>query len=325
MRVLVTGGAGFIGAHLCTDLLRKGHEVFCLDNFYTSDRGSVAHLEGKEGFRVVVADVEDDHNLDLLSATVFPGVEQVYHLACPASPVQYQRNPVKTMRTAFMGTMNVFEVACHQEARVLITSTSEIYGDPEVHPQRESYFGNVNTLGPRSCYDEGKRAAEALAYSYATHRSLDVKIARLFNTYGPGMGTEDGRLIPNFMARAIRGADLQVNGDGLQTRSLCYVDDMVDGLQRLMASNRTYSPVEAVNLGNPDERTVLDIATDIAHLFKPLPAIVHSPALQDDPKQRCPDVSRAKALLGWEPKITYAEGILMTVDWFKEQARRATQ
>lgn len=324
MKILVTGGAGFIGSHLCTALVKAGHDVFCLDNFYTSIRSNVSHLESSENFRFVSADVEDGRNLELLACTVFPGLSQIFHLACPASPIHYQRDPVKTMMTAFMGTKNVFDIALRENARVLIASTSEIYGDPEVHPQRESYFGNVNTLGPRACYDEGKRAAEALAYSYATSRGLDVKIARLFNTYGPGMAFEDGRLIPNFMGRACRGEALEVNGDGSQTRSLCYVADMIEALQLLMASHRTAPPVEAVNLGNPDERSVLDIATDIAHLFQPYPGIVHMPALQDDPKQRNPDISRARALLGWEPKVTYAEGLLMTVDWFKHTVRDRT-
>jgi UDP-glucuronate decarboxylase len=322
MRILVTGGAGFIGSHLCSALVRDGHDVFCLDNLYTSRRENVAHLSHLDNFRFVSADVEDGRNLELLSSTVFPNVEQVYHLACPASPVHYQRDPVRTMRTAFVGTMNVFEVALASRARVLITSTSEIYGDPEVHPQRESYFGNVNTLGPRACYDEGKRAAEALAYSYATSRDLDVKVARLFNTYGPGMGVEDGRLIPNFVSRAIRGATLQVNGNGLQTRSLCYIDDMVEGLRKLMASHRTRSPVEAVNLGNPDERTVRDIAVDIASQFNPIAAIEHMPALPDDPRQRRPDIARARELLDWSPKVSYEDGLKLTVDWFKEQAKR---
>lgn len=322
MRILVTGGAGFIGSHLCTALVKDGHEVSCLDNLYTSTRANVAHLAHLDNFRFVSADVEDARTLELLASTVFPNVEQIYHLACPASPVHYQRDPVRTMRTAFIGTMNVFEVALASQARVLITSTSEVYGDPEVHPQRESYLGNVNTLGPRACYDEGKRAAEALAYSYATSRGLDVKIARLFNTYGPGMGVEDGRLIPNFASRAVRGASLQVNGDGLQTRSLCYVDDMIAGLRALMASHRTHGPVEAVNLGNPDERTVMDIAVDIASQFDPVAAIEHLPALPDDPRQRRPDISRAQKVLGWSPQVSYEDGLKLTVDWFKEQAKR---
>lgn len=322
MRVLVTGGAGFIGSHLCTALVDEGHETFCLDNFYTSARLNVAHLEGRPNFHVVPADVEDAGNLELLSKTVFPGVSQIFHLACPASPVHYQKDPVRTMRTAFLGTMNVFEIALPSQARVLITSTSEIYGDPEVSPQPESYHGRVNTLGPRACYDEGKRASEALAYSYATSRGLDVKVARLFNTYGPRMGVEDGRIIPNFVSRAIRGASLQVNGDGLQTRSLCYVDDTVEGLRKLMSSHLTRPPVEAVNLGNPDERTVMDIAVDIAAQFSPVPPIEHLDPLPDDPRQRCPDISRARGLLDWNPKVSYADGLKLTVDWFKEQAKR---
>jgi UDP-glucuronate decarboxylase len=321
MRVLVTGGAGFIGSHLCTVLVKEGHDVFCLDNLYTSSRENVSHLSHLDSFRFVHADVEDGRNLDLLASTVFPGVKQIYHLACPASPVHYQKDPVKTMRTAFIGTMNVFETAVRESARVLIASTSEIYGDPLVHPQREQYTGNVNTLGPRACYDEGKRAAEALAYSYATSRGLDVKMARIFNTYGPGMGSEDGRLIPNFVARAMRGESMQVYGDGEQTRSLCYVDDMVDGLMRLMASHRTRTPVEAVNLGNPDERTVVDIAVDIASQFNPGAAIEHLPALPDDPRQRCPDISRAKELLDWNPRTSWEDGYVRTVDWFKGRAK----
>jgi UDP-glucuronate decarboxylase len=295
-----------------------GHDVYCVDNFYTSSRDDMEPLLSQ--LVVIEADVEDLSQVSSALAIDRVKIDQVYHLACPASPVHYQRDPVKTMRTAFIGTMNVFELALQHEARVLIASTSEVYGDPLVHPQREDYMGNVNTIGPRACYDEGKRAAEALAYSYVTSRGLDVKIARIFNTYGPGMGTEDGRLIPNFVARAIRGEPLEVHGDGQQTRSLCYVADMVDALQRFMTSPPSDS-VEAVNLGNPDERTVLDIATDIANLFNPIPGIVHRPALQDDPKQRCPDVSRAKEFLGWEPKTSYAEGLLMTVDWFKGKTK----
>ncbi len=322
MRILVTGGAGFLGSHLCAALAQDGHDVFCIDNFSTSSRESVNGLLRYSGFRLLPADVEDSHNLELLAATVFSKVDQIYHLACPASPVHYQKDPVRTMKTAFIGTMNVFELALSHRARVLITSTSEVYGDPEVHPQRESYHGNVNTLGPRACYDEGKRAAEALAYSYATSRGLDVRVARLFNTYGPGMGTEDGRLIPNFVARAIRGDSLQVNGDGLQTRSLCYVDDMIDGLRRLMGTHLTRQPVEAVNLGNPDERTVLDIAVDIAAQFNPVPGIEHMPALPDDPRQRRPDIARAQKLLNWSPKVSYETGLKLTVDWFRKQAER---
>jgi UDP-glucuronate decarboxylase len=319
VKVLVTGGSGFIGSHLCTSLLKDGYEVFCLDNLYTSSRENVAHIAHVENFHFVHADVEDGRNLELLASTVFPGVEQVYHLACPASPVHYQRDPVKTMRTAFLGTMNVFDMALQRGARVLIASTSEVYGDPEVSPQPESYHGRVNTLGPRACYDEGKRAAEALAYSYAVSRGLDVKIARIFNTYGPRMGFEDGRLIPNFVSRAMRKESLQIYGDGLQTRSLCYVDDTVDGLRRLMASPA--GSVEAVNLGNPDERTVVDIAVDIASQFNPGAAIEHLPPLPDDPRQRCPDISRARELLDWSPKTAWEDGYVVTVDWFEEQAK----
>lgn len=311
MKILVTGGAGFIGQHLCSTLVNKGHKVDVLDNFYTShDHGVGAVVEN-----LFEMDVEDALSLE-------PGYDQIYHLACPASPVHYQRDPVKTMRTAFIGTMKVFDLALAGKSRVLIASTSEIYGDPQTHPQQESYSGNVNTLGPRACYDEGKRAAEALAYSYATSRGLDVKIARIFNTYGPGMGTEDGRLIPNFVARAMRGDSLQVYGDGEQTRSLCYVDDMVEGLMRLMGSHRTRAPVEAVNLGNPDERTVIDIAVDIAAQFDPGAPIEHLPPLPDDPRQRCPDISRARELLDWNPRTSWEDGYVLTVDWFKGQAKK---
>lgn len=321
MKVLVTGGSGFVGSHLCTVLAQQGHDVFCLDNLYTSGRDNVAHLAHLERFHFVLADVEDGRNLALLASTVFPGVEQIYHLACPASPVHYQSDPVKTMRTAFLGTMNVFDVALQHSSRVLIASTSEVYGDPEVSPQDESYFGHVNTLGPRACYDEGKRAAEALAYSYATSRGLDVKIARIFNTYGPRMAIEDGRLIPNFVSRAVRGETMEIYGDGQQTRSLCYVDDTVAGLMALMASHRTRAPVEAVNIGRSDEMSVLDIALDIALLFDPKPAIVHKPALQDDPKQRNPSIARAMDILDWAPKVEFNDGLKLTVDWFKGQAK----
>jgi UDP-glucuronate decarboxylase len=322
MRVLVTGGAGFVGSHLCTFLVKAGHQVFCLDNFYTSCRSNIEHLEGSDSFRLIHMDVEEGQLFNNLAVTVFPDLDQVYHLACPASPVHYQKDPVKTMRTAFIGTMNVFEVALAHGARVLITSTSEIYGDPEVTPQPESYHGRVNTLGPRACYDEGKRAAEALTWSYAASRGLDARVARLFNTYGPRMATEDGRIIPNFVARAMRGENLQVYGDGEQTRSLCYIDDMIEGLTRLMASPGPTGPVEAVNLGNPDERTVMGIAVDIASQFSPVPGIEHLPPLPDDPRQRCPDISRARRLLDWNPKVSYADGLKLTVDWFKEQAKR---
>ena len=310
MKIIVTGGAGFIGSHLCERLLEGGDEVVCIDNLFTSRRENIAHLLDHRNFEFLRHDVCTPWHIEC---------DRLYHLACPASPVHYQRNPVRTIETAVFGTRNALECARSTRARLLITSTSEVYGDPEEHPQKETYVGHVNTLGPRACYDEGKRVGESLATSWAAQFGTDVRIARLFNTYGPRMAFKDGRLIPNFIMQAIGGEPLTVYGNGEQTRSFCYVSDTVDGIVRLMEMPHEGREVPVVNIGNPDERTIESVAHDVIEAFgggsvdkRPLPA--------DDPKQRCPDISRAKKLLGWEPKVNYAEGIKKTIAWFREQA-----
>ena len=310
MRILVTGGAGFIGSHLCERLLEGGDEVICIDNLFTSRRENIAHLLGRRNFEFLRHDVCEPWHVEC---------DRIYHLACPASPVHYQRNPVRTIETAVLGTRNALECARSTGARLLITSTSEVYGDPEEHPQKETYVGHVNTLGPRACYDEGKRVGESLAVSWAAQFGTDVRIARLFNTYGPRMAFKDGRLIPNFVMQAMEGRPLTIYGSGKQTRSFCFVSDTVDGVVRLMEAPRSGAEVPVVNIGNPDERTIESVAQDVLAAFggggvekRPLPA--------DDPKQRCPDIGRARKLLGWEPKVSYAEGIRKTIAWFREQA-----
>jgi UDP-glucuronate decarboxylase len=309
MRILVTGGAGFIGSHLCELLLERGQEVVCLDNLFTSRRENIAHLIGHRNFEFMRHDVCEPWHVEC---------DRIYHLACPASPVHYQRNPVRTIETAVLGTRNALECARSSRARLLITSTSEVYGDPESHPQKEEYVGHVNTLGPRACYDEGKRVGESLATSWASQFGTDVRIARLFNTYGPRMAFEDGRLIPNFVLQAMRKKPLTVYGDGRQTRSFCYVSDTVDGIVRLMEMERPDSGVPVVNIGNPDERTIESVARDVIEAFGE-GSIEHKSLPADDPKQRCPDISRAKRLLGWQPRVDYSEGIQRTISWFRAQ------
>lgn len=312
MKVVVTGGAGFIGSHLCERLLEAGDEVVCIDNLFTSRRENIAHLLNHRHFEFLRHDVCTPWHIEC---------DRLYHLACPASPVHYQRNPVRTIETAVLGTRTALECARSTGARILITSTSEVYGDPEEHPQKETYVGHVNTLGPRACYDEGKRVGESLATSWAAQFGTDVRIARLFNTYGPRMAFEDGRLIPNFVLQAMRKKPLTVYGDGQQTRSFCFVSDTVDGIMKFMEAGREVlggSEVPVINIGNPDERTIASVARDVIAAFgegdvekKPLPA--------DDPKQRCPDITRARKLLGWEPKVSYADGIRKTIEWFRAQ------
>lgn len=313
MRIIVTGGAGFIGSHLCERLLEGGDEVVCIDNLFTSRRENIAHLFDHRNFEFLRHDVCEPWHVEC---------DRIYHLACPASPVHYQRNPVRTIETAVLGTRNALECARSTKARLLITSTSEVYGDPEEHPQSETYVGHVNTLGPRACYDEGKRVGESLATSWASQFGTDVRIARLFNTYGPRMAFKDGRLIPNFVMQAMRGEALTVYGSGEQTRSFCFVSDTVDGIVRLMEMSHEGNDVPVVNIGNPDERTIESVARDVIAAFgggrvekKPLPA--------DDPKQRCPDITRARKLLGWEPKVSYTEGIKKTIAWFREAGQAA--
>ena len=307
-RILVTGGAGFLGSHLCERLLEEGHEVICLDNFFTGRRANVEHLLDRHAFEVVRHDVCERIVLE---------VDEVFHLACPASPIHYQRNPVRTIRTAVEGTLNMLDLAREVKARILIASTSEVYGDPAVHPQRESYWGNVNPIGPRACYDEGKRCAEALAVSYARQYGVEVRIARIFNTYGPRMHENDGRVVSNFTVQALRGEPITLYGEGQQTRSFCYVSDLIEGFLRLMASPHGADPV---NLGNPRETTVRELAELIRQLARSKSEIVHAPLPTDDPTRRKPDITRARELLAdWAPRVPLEEGLSATIEDFRKR------
>jgi UDP-glucuronate decarboxylase len=310
MRILVTGGAGFIGSHLCERLLNEGHEVLCLDNFFTGRRENVEHLMDRAEFKVMRQDVTEP---------IYVPVDQIYNLACPASPVHYQYNPVKTVKSNVMGAINMLVLAKRVGARILQASTSEIYGDPTIHPQPETYWGNVNPIGPRSCYDEGKRVAETLFMDYHREDRVDIRIARIFNTYGPRMAEADGRVVSNFIVQALRGEPLTLYGDGSQTRSFCYVDELVDGLMRLMAVEKRNEPV---NLGNPVEFTIRELAEEVAKVVGKEVKIVFRPLPQDDPTQRQPDITRAREWLGWEPKIHLAEGLGRTVEFFKSRPAR---
>jgi UDP-glucuronate decarboxylase len=304
-RILVTGGAGFLGSHLCDRLTADGHDVVCLDSFFTGRRANIEHLLGNTRFELVRHDVQERFTME---------VDQIYHLACPASPVHYQRNPVRTIRTAVEGTLNLLEVAREGRARILIASTSEIYGDPLEHPQRETYWGNVNPVGPRSCYDEGKRCAESLATAFATQYGLEVRLARIFNTYGPRVQEDDGRVVSTFVAQALRGEPLTIFGNGEQTRSFCYVSDMIDGFVRLMASEAGAAPT---NLGNPSETSMLELAQLVRRLTGSSSEIRHLPLPQDDPVRRRPDITRANQILdGWTPKVTLEEGLGATIEDF---------
>jgi UDP-glucuronate decarboxylase len=305
---LVTGGSGFLGSHLCERLLADGHEVVCVDNFFTGTRVNVEHLLDNHRFELMRHDVTDPLTLE---------VDQVFHLACPASPIHYQRNPVRTIRTAVQGTLNMLDLAREAHARIMIASTSEIYGDPIEHPQRESYWGNVNPIGPRACYDEGKRCAEALAVSYATQFGVEVRIARIFNTYGPRMHENDGRVVSNFAVQALRNEPITVYGEGQQTRSFCFVSDLIEGFCRLMASKHG---VEPVNLGNPREITVLELAEMARNLAKSRSEIIKAPLPKDDPTRRKPDITRAQKLLdGWAPRVGLEEGLAATIADFKRR------
>lgn len=302
--VTVTGGAGFIGAHLCRRLLAQGHEVVCLDNFFTGSRANIAELLDDKRFEVLRHDVVVPIHLE---------TGQIYNLACPASPVHYQRNPIKTVQANVIGTTNALEAAWTARARLLQASTSEVYGDPTQHPQRESYWGNVNPVGPRSCYDEGKRCAETLCYDYRRLHGLQVRVARIFNTYGPGMHVNDGRVVSNFIVQALANEPIQINGDGSQTRSFCYVSDMVDGLIALMNSDYDDTPV---NLGNPQETTILELARQIVELCNSRSTLEHRPAVQDDPVRRRPDISLAQAKLDWQPTVALSAGLKDTIEYF---------
>jgi UDP-glucuronate decarboxylase len=304
-RVLVTGGAGFLGSHLCERLLGRGDEVLCVDNFYTGTRQNVAHLLDHADFELLRHDV---------TFPLYVEVDQIYNLACPASPVHYQRDPVQTIKTSVHGAINMLGLAKRTRATILQASTSEIYGDPQVHPQPESYWGNVNPIGPRSCYDEGKRAAETLFFDYHRQHGLRVKVARIFNTYGPRMHPNDGRVVSTFIVQALRGEAITIFGDGRQTRSFCYRDDLVDGLIRLMDSGEDVTG--PVNLGNPGEFTMLELAERVIALTGSSSAIAHLPLPVDDPRQRKPDIAVAEALLDWRPTVDLATGLERTIAYF---------
>ena len=309
MRTLVTGGAGFIGSHLCERLLDRGDEVICLDNFFTGRRSNVEALLGRSGFEIIRHDVIEPILLE---------VDRIFHLACPASPVHYQYNPVKTVKTNVMGTINMLGLAKRVRARLLHASTSEVYGDPEVHPQPETYWGNVNPIGPRSCYDEGKRVAETLCFDYHRQNDVDIRVVRIFNTYGPRMLRDDGRVVSNFVVSALNGDDITVYGDGSQTRSFCYVDDLVAGLIAMMDQGSEIGPV---NLGNPEEFTILQLAELILDLTGSSSQIVHRALPQDDPTRRRPEIGKAKRLLDWEPSIPARDGLSRTIAYFEETLR----
>jgi UDP-glucuronate decarboxylase len=305
-RTLVTGGSGFIGSHLCRRLLDMGHDVLAADNFYSSDRHNVHELLRNPRFELMRHDV---------TFPLYVEVDEIYHLACPASPVYYQRDPVQTTKTCVHGSINMLGLAKRLGARILLTSTSEVYGDPAVHPQSESYWGNVNPIGIRSCYDEGKRAAETLFFDYHRQHGLPIKVARIFNTYGPRMQPDDGRVVSNFIVQALKGEPLTVFGDGSQTRSFCYIDDMVDGLISLMNSPREVTG--PINLGNPGEFTMIELAKQVMALTDSDCELQHLPLPADDPVRRKPDISRAREVLGWEPAVPLSEGLALTVDYFR--------
>ena len=309
MKILVTGGAGFIGSHLIDRLMEQGHEVLCLDNFYTGSKQNILKWLDNPKFELVRHDITEPIRLE---------VDQVYHLACPASPVHYQFNPVKTIKTNVMGTLNMLGLAKRVKARFLLASTSEVYGDPDVHPQSEEYRGNVNCIGPRSCYDEGKRVAETLAFEYYREHKVDIRVARIFNTYGPRMQEQDGRVVSNFIVQSIKGTPLTIYGDGSQTRSFCYVSDLVEGLMRLMNGDF----VGPVNLGNPGEYTILELAQMIQGMINPDTELIYKPLPEDDPKQRQPNITRAQTYLNWEPTIPLKEGLEMTIKDFKSRVDR---
>jgi UDP-glucuronate decarboxylase len=304
MRILVTGGAGFIGSHLCERLLHEGHEVLCLDNFFTGSKKNIAGLLGNPGFELIRHDITEPILLE---------VDRIYNLACPASPIHYQFNPVKTIKTSVLGTIHMLGLAKRVRARILQASTSEVYGDPQVHPQTEEYWGNVNPIGIRSCYDEGKRVAETLMMDYHRQNGVDIRIIRIFNTYGPRMAENDGRVVSNFIVQALRGEDITVYGEGNQTRSFCYVDDLVEGMVRMMECEGCIGPV---NLGNPAETTILEFARRIIALTGSRSQIVFKPLPADDPKQRQPDITRAKERLGWSPQVDVETGLKKTIDYF---------
>ncbi|MCA8995571.1 MAG: SDR family oxidoreductase [Planctomycetaceae bacterium] len=304
--ILVTGGAGFLGSHLCERLLSEGHDVICVDNFFSGRKDNIRHLIGDSRFEVIRHDIV--HPL-------YVEADLIYNLACPASPVAYQYNPIKTIKTSTVGMVNILGLAKRCRARVLHTSTSEVYGDPEIHPQREDYWGHVNPVGPRSCYDEGKRVAESLCMNYHLAHGVEVRIVRIFNTYGPRMDPNDGRVVSNFLMQALRGEPLTVYGDGSQTRSFCYVSDLIEGFIRMMEQDDEIGPV---NLGNPVENTMLELAEAVRDVTDSGSQIAYEPLPQDDPKRRCPDISKAKATLGWSPQVDLRTGLQRTAAYYRE-------
>ena len=306
-RILVTGGAGFLGSHLCGRLVAEGHDVLCLDNFFTGGKQNVSHLLEKPNFELIRHDVVQP---------IFLEVDQIYNLACPASPIHYQYNPVKTVKTSVMGAIHMLGLAKRVKARILQASTSEIYGAPSVHPQREDYWGNVNTIGIRSCYDEGKRCAETLFFDYHRQNKVDIRVIRIFNTYGPKMHPNDGRVVSNFIVQALRDQDITIFGDGTQTRSFCYVDDLIEGMVRMM--NNPDDFIGPVNLGNPGEVTMLALARKIIEITGSKSKIVHGPLPQDDPRQRQPDITLAEKKLGWRPEIGLEKGLKKTIQYFEK-------
>jgi UDP-glucuronate decarboxylase len=309
-RILVTGGSGFLGSHLCERLLGEGANVICVDNFFSGARSNVEHLLGHKRFELIRHDV---------TFPLYIEVDQIYNLACPASPIHYQRDPVQTTKTSVHGAINMLGLAKRVRAKILQASTSEIYGDPSIHPQTEEYWGNVNSIGPRSCYDEGKRCAETLFFDYRRQHNLRIKVARIFNTYGPRMHPNDGRVVSNFIVQALLGHDITIYGDGSQTRSFCYVDDLIDGLMRLMGSaDNVTGPI---NIGNPTEFTILELAKQVIEFVGSSSRIVNRPLPQDDPRQRRPDISKAQDVLGWSPRTPLAEGLKRTVAYFEELLR----
>jgi UDP-glucuronate decarboxylase len=306
-RVLVTGGAGFLGSHLCDSLVRSGHDVLCADNFFTGRKDNVAHLLNRANFEILRHDI---------SFPLYVEVDEIFNLACPASPVHYQFDPVQTTKTSVMGAINMLGLAKRTGATVFQASTSEVYGDPTIHPQTEDYRGNVNPLGPRACYDEGKRAAETLFFDYRRQHGVKIKVARIFNTYGPRMHPNDGRVVSNFITQALRGDDITLFGAGTQTRAFCYVSDLIDGIRGMMGSGADV--VGPINLGNPQEISVRALAETVLRLTHSTSRIVFRPLPQDDPMQRCPDISRARTMLDWQPSVSLEEGLRQTIDYFSD-------
>ena len=306
MKTLVTGGAGFLGSHICERLLEQGHEVICLDNFFTGNKQNVEHLRDHASFELMRHDVIDLFKVE---------VDRIYNMACPASPVHYQYNPIKTIKTSVMGAINCLGLAKRVGARILQASTSEVYGDPEVHPQPESYRGNVNPIGLRACYDEGKRCAETLFFDYHRENKVDTRVVRIFNTYGPRMAPDDGRVVSNFIVQALKGEDLTIYGDGSQTRSFCYVDDLVEAILRTMEQEESVGPV---NIGNPVEFTIRELAEQVLAKVGSSSKLIEMPLPSDDPTQRKPDISLAKKVLEWEPKVQLADGLDLTIPYFRE-------